>query len=118
MTSALLWDDFGVTLGCRYRQAAAVSPLLTVAAAALPPPPERTFDERLEQFCPKGALFAEAPQARQELFPRLPYSSCSKCHKPCSICVAPGSRNEFMQSAIWPILCDSQEVGVHVRNEV
>ena len=39
MTLALLWDDFGVTLGCRYRQAAAVSPLLTVAAAALPPPP-------------------------------------------------------------------------------
>ncbi len=70
MTLALLWDDFGVTLGCRYRQAAAVSPLLTVAAAALPPPPERTFDEGLEQFCPKGALFAEAPQARQELFPR------------------------------------------------
>ena len=58
MTLALLWDDFGVTLGCRYRQAAAVSPLLTVAAAALPPPPERTFDEGLEQFCPKGALFA------------------------------------------------------------
>ena len=41
MTSALLWDDFGVTLGCRYRQAAAVSPLLTVAAAALPPLPEK-----------------------------------------------------------------------------
>ena len=66
MTSALLWDDFGVTLGCRYRQAAAVSPLLTVAAAALPPPPERTFDEGLEQFCPKGALFASlAPQHDQ-----------------------------------------------------
>ena len=43
MTSGLLWDDFGVTLGCRYRQAAAVSPLLTVAAAALPPPPSPPF---------------------------------------------------------------------------
>ena len=44
--------------------------------------------------------------------------SCSKCHKPCSICVAPSSRNEFLQNAQRRSLRDTRLLQGRARLEV